>query len=221
MDPISLLLLAFALSLDSLTVGLLYGARGIRLPWGALLIVSMATGLLLSLAMAGGRMVSDHLPPHVAERAGALVLASVGAWITYQTWRSQRGREPGTLPPPAPPTDQRRPLLRLRLGSVGIVIEILREPGAADIDRSGHINPVEACLLGIALALDSVAAGLGAAMAGFSPYGLPVAAALASFGLMLAGSRGARFLPVKLSGSWSAVHGVVLVLLGLYRIMAA
>lgn len=78
---------------------------------------------------------------------------------------------------------------------------------------------MEAWVLGVALALDSVAAGLGAAMAGFSPVGLPMTAAGGSLALMLIGSRGARFLPFRLEGRWAMLHGLVLVGLGLYRMV--
>lgn len=219
MDTLSLILLALAVSVDSLTVGLLYGARGIRLPWAAMLIVSLATGLLLSLAMGGGALIATILPPEVANRAGAAILAGVGAWVTFQTWRSHRAPRPAA-PAAAPEPEPLRKVWRLQLGSVGIVIEILREPGAADIDRSGHISWTEAVLLGVALALDSVAAGLGAAMAGFSPLHLPLAAASGSLALMYMGARGARFLPFRLEGRWSMLHGLVLVALGLYRMVA-
>lgn len=219
MNLISLVLLALALSLDSLTVGLLYGARSIRLSFGAMLIVSMATGLLLAAAMAGGHAVAQVLPPALAQRLGALLLTGVGTWITYQTWRSHRQGTERSRPEPGPAPAGTLRVWRLKLGSFGVVIEILREPGAADLDRSGTINPVEACFLGVALALDSVAAGLGAAMAGYSPLGLPVAAAGGSFGLMLLGSRAARLLPFKLEGPWSMAHGVVLMALGVYRMV--
>jgi putative sporulation protein YtaF len=224
LNPVSVMLLALALSLDSFTVGLLYGARGIRLSWGAMLVVSLATGLLLAAAMAGGRLVAAVLAPHLAQRFGAILLTGVGCWVTYQTWRGQRqgGGPPDRAAEPeeasAPPGLQPR-IWRVRLGSVGIVIQILREPGAADMDRSGHINLLEAWVLGVALALDSVAAGLGAAMAGFSQVGLPIAAAGGSLALMLIGSRSARFLPFRLEGRWSLLHGLVLVGLGLYRMV--
>jgi putative sporulation protein YtaF len=226
LNPVSVILLALALSLDSFTVGLLYGARGIRLSWSAMLVVSLATGVLLAAAMSGGRLVATVLAPHLAQRLGAALLTGVGCWVTYQTWRGhgQSGGAPvraaalNDLPAPAAAGLQPR-VWRLRLGSVGIVVQILREPGAADMDRSGHINFAEAWLLGVALALDSVAAGLGAAMAGFSPVGLPVTAAGGSLALMLIGSRGARFLPFRLEGRWSMLHGLVLVGLGLYRMV--
>lgn len=215
-DFLSLALLALALSLDSLSVGLLYGARGIRLSWSAMLVVSLATGLLLAVAMGGGHLVAAVLPPALAARLGALVLTGVGLWITYQTWRNHGPHNSVEQPSPEP---QRR-VWRLKLGSVGIVIEILQEPGAADMDRSGHISLSEAIFLGIALALDSVAAGLGAAMTGFSPFGLPLAAAAGSFGLMFGGSRAARVLPFRLEGRWAMLHGALLVALGIYRMVS-
>lgn len=215
LEVLSLALLALAVSLDSLTVGVLYGARGIRLPWGAMAIVSLATGLLLSLSMAAGGALGALLPAALAARAGALLLVAVGCWVTYQTWRNHSRQ-----PVPLTPQEVQRRVWRVRLGTVGIVVEILREPGAADLDRSGHINPLEACLLGIALALDSVAAGLGAAMAGYSRLGLPVAATGLSYLFLLLGSRGAGLLPWRISGRWAMLHGLVLLLLGVYRMIA-
>jgi hypothetical protein len=46
-----------------------------------------------------------------------------------------------------------------------------------------------------------------------------VTAAGGSLALMLIGSRGARFLPFRLEGRWSMLHGLVLVGLGLYRMV--
>lgn len=207
-----MVLLAAALSLDALMVGLLYGLRGIRVSQGAAAIVSLATALLLGTAMGAGRFLAALLAPRVAERAGAAILALTGGWITLQTLRARPGA-------PTAAGEGWHRVWRLRLGSVGIVVEILREPSAADLDRSGHINPAEAVLLGVALALDSVAAGFGAALTGFSPLGLPLAAGATSFVLLSAGSRLAGHLPLRLDGRWAALHGVVLALLGLYRMM--
>lgn len=213
MDLVSLSLLALALSLDSLMVGLLYGLRSIRLSWAAMAIVSLSTGLLLAVSMAAGRLLAEAIPPAAAGRLGAALLAGVGVWITYQTLRS-----PGAAHRPA--AEPMRRVWRMKLGSVGVVIEILQEPGAADLDGSGHINPMEALFLGVALALDSAAAGLGAAMAGFPPVALPVAASLACLSLLYAGSRWGRLLPIRLEGPWAALHGVVLLVVGLYRMIS-
>jgi putative sporulation protein YtaF len=224
-DLAALWLLAAALSLDSLSVGLLYGVRGIRLSWAAAGIVSLASGLLLAGAMIGGGLLRTILAPGVAGRLGALLLIGVGLWIAWSTLRGPKAApgagaaERAGGPPTGDLPGAVRRVWRLQLGRVGVVVEILREPGRADLDRSGSISLGEAGLLGIALALDSVAAGLGAAMAGMPLLGLPVAATLLSFFFLLAGCWGAGRLPLRLNGRWGALHGLVLVLLGLVRLV--
>lgn len=216
-------LLAAALSLDSLSVGLLYGARRIRLPVLATLIVTGASGLLLALAMWGGSLVATLLAPHTAAEIGGLLLVGVGLWIA---WGALRPREPveaseawiDALENPGLVMERTRRVWRLRLGSAQIVIEILREPGRADLDSSGSISLWEAGLLGIALALDSVAAGLGAGMAGAN-WALPLLACVLSYLFLTVGGWVGERFPFRLEGRWGALHGLVLLLLGLLRLL--
>lgn len=206
-------LLAAALSLDSLSVGLLYGARRIRLPAAATLIVAGASGLLLTLAMFGGSLMANLLPPKAAGEVGGLLLVGVGLWIAWGALRPKEPVEASEVV--AAPRVQ---VYKLRLGSAQIVIEILREPGRADLDRSGSISLWEAGLLGIALALDSVAAGLGAGLAGAN-WLLPVLAFALSWLFLTAGGWVGERVPIKLEGPWGALHGVVLMALGLLRLL--
>lgn len=206
-------LLAAALSLDSLSVGLLYGARRIRLPATATLIVAGASGLLLTLSMLGGSLVANLLPPHLAGEVGGLLLVGVGLWIA---WGALHPKEPVEASEAVLEPIVR--VWRLRLGSAQIVIEILREPGRADLDRSGTISLWEAGLLGIALALDSVAAGLGAGLAGAN-WALPLLAFALSWLFLTAGGWVGERVPIKLDGPWGALHGLVLMLLGLLRLL--
>ena len=55
-----------------------------------------------------------------------------------------------------------------RIRPLGLVVKILREPTVADTDTSGMIDIKEALLLGSALALDALGAGLGAAATGYN-----------------------------------------------------
>jgi putative sporulation protein YtaF len=206
MKELSLIFLALALSLDSLSVGVLYGARGIRLPWAAILVTGLISGALVGLTMWLGRLAGTILAPATAQRLGGAILAGVGVWVIYQTLRTHIPDTPGAL-------------CTIRLRPLGLVIQILREPQAADIDRSGTISAGEAGLLGLALALDSVGAGFGAALAGFDPLRLPAFVAVACSGCLWLGSRLARILPFPREGRWSVVHGVALLLLGLYRMI--
>lgn len=97
-------------------------------------------------------------------------------------------------------------------------LHVLREPVAADLDRSGTIDAGEAALLGFVLGLDALAAGFGAAFIGSHPaVALLVAASqilLTGTGLWLGRERLARWLGEK--GFF--VPGVILITLGLLQL---
>lgn len=203
--------LALALSIDSLSVGFLYAARGIRLSYQAMAIVSLTSAALLGLAMGTGTALAGLLSPAPARWLGAILLVLVGFWVLFQTWWQNLWKgSPGDQP--------RMDLLTIPVRPLGVVIQIIRTPSSADLDRSGYINPTEALWLGLALAVDSVGAGIGAALSGFNPVTLAVAVAVIGFGCLSAGAAAAYRLPWKLKGNWAFLHGFALVVLGLTRL---
>lgn len=205
--------LAVALSLDSLGVGVAYGLRRIRAPWSLYLIVTLCAGGLMALSMGLGRQLSAYLDPGLARRAGGCILIAVGLWQLYQGRQGFRRGPAGPGRAPVP-----RPVLRLGLPPLGLVAQILVEPAAADVDLSGHIDVPESMVLGLALGLDSLAAGLGLAMSGVSLALVPLVAlscaASVRIGLAAAG------LPImdSLVRRAFALPGVLLVFLGVLRL---
>lgn len=71
--------------------------------------------------------------------------------------------------------------LKLKIGSLRLVIHVLREPEAADLDGSGVLSPAEAALLGTALALDAAGAGFASAVSGLWSLYVPVVVACMKF----------------------------------------
>ncbi|MGL4820254.1 MAG: manganese efflux pump, partial [Bacilli bacterium] len=111
------------------------------------------------------------------------------------------------------------PIVNIEWAAFGIVIQILRSPQEADLDRSGSINFQEAVDLGLALSLDSFGAGLGAAMMGANAPLLAVVVALMT-GLFL--TIGIEIGKVGRSLSWAKkltiVPGLILIAIGLLRL---
>ncbi len=228
----SLILLSFAVSLDGFGVGVTYGVRKIRIPLKSIGIISFCSGLVIFLAMLAGTLLLRVVPPQAASAAGALILMAIGIWALIQLARSGEKTDEGYRPesesgeplnggrggrPPA--RSARLEVWSLEIRRWGIIVQILRTPSAADMDRSGTIAGGEAFLLGAALSLDAFGAGIGAAMVGFAP---PTTALLiaASSGLFL--HLGTRF-GYKVSGCrWirqlSALPGVMLILMGLFKL---
>lgn len=201
-----MLALAFAVSLDSFGVGLTYGLRKIKIPWKSLLFIACCSATSIVIAMGFGTYIQRYLSPEVAASIGGAILILIGAWALYQVIRPAKSHKP---------KEQKLRSFSFEIKMFGIVIRILRQPMAADIDNSGTITGKEAFLLGIALSLDAFGAGIGAALIGFSPLWLAGCVAIMSALFVTLGMKsGFRFADSAWMSKFSFVPGLMLILLG-------
>jgi len=225
---VSLFVLAFAVSLDGFGVGMMYGLRKIKINLSALAIISCLSGVVIYTSMGIGVAVSSLLSPAVASHVGAIILIGIGMWALVQFFRQRKQAERDTTQPnPALTKEEREsnqsdvegPIWRLELRRLGLVIQILRTPSAADIDRSGTISPSEAILLGVALSLDAFGAGIGAALIGLNPIVTAITIAIASGCFIAAGLKfGLRFADMRWLKKLSALPGCVLIIMGCIKL---
>ncbi|MGQ8871497.1 MntP/YtaF family protein [Paenibacillus sp. TSA_86.1] len=89
---ISLLALAFAVSLDGFGVGITYGLRRTKIPLLSIAIISLCSGLVIALSMQVGVLLSHVVSPGVASIVGAVILIVIGAWSLLQLIL-RRGKE--------------------------------------------------------------------------------------------------------------------------------
>lgn len=314
---VSLLVIALSVSLDGLSVGMLYGARGIRIPAVSLLIVSGCSGLLLFVAMLLGDWLALRLTPKAAISAGAAILVAVGLWAIIQFFRNQKAErttgqrsdqrsdqrskpqpiqqsdqrsypqsrrsheqtdqstrqqtehqshlkshaqidqpihqqndqqsylpsheQTGTWtdrqterktdqqagqPAPIPESERAKPhraaermLFRLELRKLGVVVQILRTPSAADMDRSGNISAAEAALLGVALSLDAIGAGIGAALVGYGAVSTALSIAAASGLFVRLGTLLGRRVAGRLGRRLAVLPGFLLIGVGILKLL--
>ncbi|WP_027093970.1 MntP/YtaF family protein [Cohnella thermotolerans] len=232
----SLILLAMAVSLDGFGVGITYGLRKIRIPLLSVAIISLCSGLIILTSMMVGVALSRWLSPHGASAVGAGILICIGIWALVQFFRNREKEGPSPAEersdehkasvsasasvPLSASASAERAVLTLELRRMGIIIQILRTPSAADVDRSGIITAGEAFLLGMALSLDAFGAGIGAALVGFPPLLTAGLISLASgtflwlgmrVGFVVAGWRWVRRLTV--------LPGIILIVMGIMKLL--
>ncbi|WP_217559956.1 MntP/YtaF family protein [Paenibacillus sp. GbtcB18] len=116
-------------------------------------------------------------------------------------------------------TEREPRMLSIEIKRLGLVIQILRTPSAADVDRSGNISSSEATLLGIALSLDAFGAGIGAALIGYTPLLTSAVIAVTSglfiyFGLKI----GYQYSGLGWIRKVSVLPGIVLILMGISKL---
>lgn len=202
-------MLAIALSLDSLGTGVAYGMRRLTFPPSAYLVLAATTGGLMAISMLAGASLLGAGDAALASALGRMALLALGLWQIHRGWRqylSILARES-----PA------QPVAVFRLRPLGILLQVLHDPTQADLNRSGHLDPGEAALLGLALGLDALAAGLGIGMMGFPMEIIPTVA-LASPLLLAAGTLvGQRITSDWLSRKGFAVPGLIICTIALLK----
>lgn len=165
----SIVLLSVTLSIDALFAGFSYGLSGTRIPWISKLIICAFSVIYAAVALLLGSALARSLPPLIGKIIGAVVLAGLGIWMILKS-RSHPKEKPAVDADDGTP----QTLFKIIIKSLGITIEILKNnPAAGDVDRSGVIDQKEALILGFALSVDSLGAGIGSALSGLNAWYIP------------------------------------------------
>ncbi|CAM2963914.1 sporulation membrane protein YtaF [Paenibacillus sediminis] len=218
---ISLVALAFALSLDSFGVGITYGLRKMKIPLISILIISACSGLIIYASMQLGVLLSNVISERAASSVGAVILIGMGCWSLFQllTQREVSLEHPQTMDTEFS-TSNDKTVFSLEIRKLGLVIQILRTPSAADVDRSGTISTVEAMWLGMALSLDAFGAGLGVALLGFQPLWTALTIALFSGMFIVLGMKmGFRVAKETWIRRFTALPSLLLILIGIIKLL--
>ncbi|OAT79404.1 sporulation membrane protein YtaF [Desulfotomaculum copahuensis] len=209
MELLTSVIFALALSMDAFGTGVAYGVRQIKLPLTSLLIISMLSMAALSLSMLAGEGLTRLFSVAFAQRLGGIVLLLIGLRILIQCLRHRKKKE----------DTAGGAVMRIHLRSLGLVIQVLREPHRADLDSSGVISPREAVLLGLALAMDALAAGFAVPMLGLNPALTALVVGLGQFTLANLGILAGKGLGYTALGrQFSALPGCILIALGLFKL---
>ncbi|KHF28801.1 manganese efflux pump MntP [Anoxybacillus sp. BCO1] len=201
----SLFLLALAVSIDGLTVGITYGMRNVHIPLRSLLIISLFSCLTFLVAMGIGRIMYVFFSPAVANAMGGSILIVLGLWMIIQFILKRDDNE-------------EKFLMNVEIRPLGIVIQILRKPTMADFDRSGTITGMEAVFLGVALSLDAFGAGVSAALLNYSVTFTTFLICLLSFSFLFSGLKiGKSFRKYDWLQKYSFLPGIMLIVLGIFK----
>lgn len=200
--------IALAVALDGFGVGVAYGLRRVRLGPAAMAMLFLAPAAAAAGGMAAGAWLRGSLgPPALGRTLSGALLVALGVWIVRRARREHRRR---AGPPP-------------RAG-FRVYWRILDEPAQADLDHSGCLDPLEGGLLGTALALDAMGAGISLGMAGGVSWAFALAVGAAQLGVFCAGLRAGRLAAQngspRTAPSLGVAAGGLVVLVGFLRLLS-
>ncbi len=166
---IMIILLSISLSMDSLGIGISYGVRSIRISFFSKIVISIISMLFTGAAVLAGRVILLIIPEKIAQIIGIAMLFALGCYIILSSLiikKEKKATKEGC---------------KINLKPFGVTIKITRNPILSNFDKSKQVDMFEAMYLGIALSIDSFAAGLSSAVSGLNSYFIPLAVGIAQF----------------------------------------
>ena len=195
-------LLAAALSVDALGIGITYGLRNIKVPLKSKLVISLVSALIAGAAILIGKYTLALLNANIANDIGVLLLVLMGIWIIAQGFKDDKIISESSKP-------------------IEITINIIRSPVYCDFDSNRRLCATEAVYMGIALSIDSIGAGIGSSLAGAATPFTPLLIGLFQMIFLWIG----EMLGVKLqsaskikSNIWNIISGTLLIIIALFRL---
>lgn len=202
---LSTLVLALAVSLDSLSVGFTYGVKKMRVPGFSLMLMSLISAFGMLVSMMVGQSLCSMLG-NQCHIIGSAILILMGFFSLGTTCLPKTKQKDFTSISTASP--------------LKIVARVVEEPVEADLDESGEISIIEALLLGAALALDSLGAGFGAALADYQLVITSGLVGLLTLATLSIGLRAGQMVELPSNSLWAKLApGVLLVLLGTSKLI--
>ncbi|RCX20938.1 putative sporulation protein YtaF [Anaerobacterium chartisolvens] len=214
---LAVLILAVSLSLDAMGVGMVYGLRKILIPLPSKLFICLLSILYSGFALIVGKSISCILPPVASKLTGILILGAMGIWLIIQAL-FKKDRTESTI---SRSIDTEKTLLKIGIKSLGITIQIIKNPAEGDIDNSGTIDMKESFLLGLALSVDAIGVGIGSALSGFDSILIPCAVGFSQMVFIYIGTLLGRRFSLNSGINKKVLEllpGILLILLALMRL---
>lgn len=203
------LYLSFILSLDAFIAAFSYGADNIKIPPLSVMTISGICSLFVAVSVTAGTLLKGFLPTRGTGIICFLLLFFLGLCKLLDGIVKSMLKKHGAF----------NGNLHFSFCSLRFVLSLYANPESADIDHSKIISPTEALSLSIALSLDGVTAGLGAAFGNVNGITLVLSSLLLETLAVLLGTflgnRAAKHF--SLSISW--LGGLLLLLMAFCKLL--
>lgn len=203
---LTVIMLAFAVSIDGFGVGMACGIRKLLILPFSLLIICLFSSGAVALSMFLGMGMASFVTADFAAQGGGLLLLLLGLYFIIQNVYKLLRKKDGVEDTGAPSSKR---LVKYS--------GITRQPERADIDNSGTLSAGESLVLGAALGADAFGAGFGAVLVGLNPVVTIAAVGLAKLLLVPLGVIvGNKIVSVGSFSSYAPIiSGLIFITIGL------
>lgn len=198
-----LFLLITALSLDAFAASFVYGTDNVKIPAVSVAVISgLSTGILLFFLLLG-KWFGALIPPDVTTVLSFLLLFLLGLVKLFDSTLKSLIRR----------SKSSSKKLCFSISDVNFILTVYADPATANREDIAILSPFEALSLGIALSLDSAAAGFGAGMMVLHLPATILLSLILNTAAVLLGSSFGRVIVKRSNLELSWLSGLLLILL--------
>lgn len=201
--------LASSLSLDAFIASFAYGSNKIKIPFSSAVVIDLVCGGILGASLLLGALLRPFLSPGICNLICFLILFLTGMVKLLDNLTKALIRRHGGLS-----RDIQFSLFNLRF-----VLNVYADPEKADADCSKSISFAEAFSLSIALSLDGMAVGFGAALGDVNGMAVFLASLLTNAAAVLLGARAGNRIAASLPFNVAWLSGAILIIMAVLKLV--
>ena len=197
-----------ALSLDAFAASFAYGANRIKMPAMSVQIINAVCSSVLGLSLIAGEFARAYIPPHLTSSICFAILFILGVLKLMDSVVKSIIRRHGDL-------DKQ---IKFSMLSLKFIVSIYADPEVADADHSRNISPAEAVSIALALSLDGLAVGFGAAIGSINPLAIFLSSLLITAPTVMLGCYAGNKIARAMTFDMSWPGGIVLIIMAILRL---
>lgn len=203
------LLLVLSLCVDALVASFAYGTTKIKIPVASSIILTAISTLFLMISIALGSLIQGLIRADLAHIICFIILFLLGFLRFFEgllkNYLNKKSLSPNHI--------------EVNLFNFKLVLNVYANVTLADLDHSKSLSTKEALYLGIALSLDSLVVGFGAALAPISFFEVTLFSIIFNFLAIALGSFIGSKCAEKIDIDLSWLSGLILILLSLLKLL--
>jgi len=200
--------IAMALSVDAFAASFAYGSNQIKIPMRSIQIINLICSGITGLSLIAGSILQQHIPEWLTIGISFTILFVLGLIKLLDSITKSIIRKHSQL----------KKEVRFSLFNFRFILNLYADPEKADVDSSKTLAPAEATSLAVALSLDGIAVGLGAALAGINAWAIFISSlATNMIALVLGDYLGSR-IARKTSFNLSWLGGCILIVMAIMKL---
>ncbi len=199
---------ATALSTDSFIASLAYGSNKIKIPFLSVLVIAFICTGILGISLLLGTFIKAYIPGEILKLISFIILLLLGITKLMDNIVKMIIDKYTTI----------NREFKFSIFSINLILNIYANPKEVDLDKSKSISPKEAFSLALALSLDSLAAGVGAALGSVNVLAVIVSSLILSIVSIKSGELIGKKISDKAPTQISWLGGVLLITLAFFRL---